>query len=379
MNILRRAFTLVELLVVIAIFVLLLTIAVPAFSSMIYSTEQSTADNALRTSLAAARDAAARAPEGQDAAAVFFYDPVVGRFSIQTCISAGILKDADPANSTQTISREVFVPVTGYEPTQLPRGWMVRGYAPAGSIDDQWYGDDRPSGTTNLYQPNIARQRGNWLFPETAFYDDEVGDSGIYRQTFMVRFQGGTGLVTAGGTDPVLVFAPSDATNFRTGASPWNIQKYRADLEADPLRLVRRILAGPTSGAGSLTLTDRQKLLGDIASDTVLAKGVGQLALYNEKRLASYVGVRIGPGDCLYQFDPTSPANNLGAQYTATRAGAFTDSDLVRLNEWIQGADPAALPTDAPLDSDCRIYTIHRYLGTLQEISGTRGGQGVGA
>ena len=96
LNLRAAAFTLVELLVVIAIFVLLLAIAVPAFSSMLYSSEQSLADNHLRMGLGAARDAAIRSPQGTDAAAVFFYDPATGRTMILPCIAAGVLKDVNP-------------------------------------------------------------------------------------------------------------------------------------------------------------------------------------------------------------------------------------------------------------------------------------------
>src|SRR5436305_8362895 len=81
----RRGFTLIELLVVIAIFVLLLALAVPAVSSLMDSSEESMAQNALRSGLAAARDAAMRSSGYDDGAAVFFYEPG-GRLSIVPCI-----------------------------------------------------------------------------------------------------------------------------------------------------------------------------------------------------------------------------------------------------------------------------------------------------
>lgn len=370
MSLFRRAFTLVELLVVIAIFTILLAIGVPAFSSMLYSSEQSLAENAVRSALAAARDAAARSARGQDAAAVFFYDPAVGRLSIQPYMTAGLLQDVAPTASG-TADREVFVPVPGFEPVNLPGGWMVRGYAPGNSIDTQWY--------EKTYSSGAARARGNWVFPETGFYDEQDGDDGQDRQTFMVRFEGGTGALNTSNVEPVLVFSPSASIVFRQSLAPWSIRPLRPDLESDPARLVRRILAYPPA---SLPTSERQKLLGDIATDTVLAKPVGEIAVYNERRLAGYLGVRTDNAtNCLYRnVDPSvvAPAQREPILVPGPTGGNFTDADIVRLNNWIQGFDSAAGPTAAPLDSDCRIFTIQRYLGTLQEVTGTRGGQGLG-
>ncbi|MFN0132137.1 MAG: type II secretion system protein, partial [Phycisphaerales bacterium] len=159
----RRAFTLVELLVVIAIFVLLLAIAVPAFSNMLYSSEQSLADNALRSALTAARDAAARNGPEQDAAAVFTFEPD-GRLSVLTCVRAGVIEDVPPLGARATVTREVFVPLAGFLPIQMPRGWMVRGYAPPNSVDDGWYED------TYLNTGPLVVRSGNWVFPETGFF-----------------------------------------------------------------------------------------------------------------------------------------------------------------------------------------------------------------
>jgi prepilin-type N-terminal cleavage/methylation domain-containing protein len=124
------AFTLIELLIVISIFVLLLAIAVPAFSSMLYSSEQSMAENALRTGIAAARDAAIRSAQGEDAAAVFFYDYRTGRESILPCVYAGTIKDDCQPRVTCPRGARGVRPRPGFEPVQLPRGWSARGYAP---------------------------------------------------------------------------------------------------------------------------------------------------------------------------------------------------------------------------------------------------------
>ena len=53
-----RGFTITELLVVIVIFVLIIGIAIPAFKSMIESSERALAENQLRVGLGSARNAA---------------------------------------------------------------------------------------------------------------------------------------------------------------------------------------------------------------------------------------------------------------------------------------------------------------------------------
>ncbi len=374
------AFTLVELLVVIAIFVLLLAIAVPAFSSMLYSSEQSLADNHLRMGLAAARDAAIRSPQGTDAAAVFFYDPTTGRSMILPCVAAGRMLDADEVQSMPLIDREVFVAAPGFEPVQLPKGWSARGYAPPGLIDDSWYERTYPAGA--------ARQRGNWLFPETGFYDEEnqTADTGWERQTFMVRFEGGTGLLKVSDLSAVIVLAPSPSVQFRN-STPWTITGMRVDQEQDQARFVRRVITAPSAGPGSLTLVQKQTLLGDDSCDTVLAKPVGQLALCSEKRLAAAVGVRLDPTtNCLYR-DPATATAPYTPEFVLVNGNPWNtgvNGDTVKVNDWVEDhlynprqSPPPIPPTADRIESDCRIYTVHRYLGTLQEISGTIGGQGV--
>jgi prepilin-type N-terminal cleavage/methylation domain-containing protein len=391
----RRAFTLIELLVVIAIFLILLAIAVPAFAAMLYSSEESMAENTVRSGLGGAHDAAVRSPKGRDVCAVFFYDATTQHTQILTCVSVGFVKDDPPPGSASAnlIEREVFAPVPGALPAQLPRGWSARGYAPSNTIDGQWYGDtSRGAGgaTTapNLYSATAAMDRGNWLFPETDFYDDTRGNAGVDRQTFMVRFEGGTGAVSSPDETAVLVLAPSvqssaaTMTNFRNSA-PWNYvdpqtgqHPYNPTEEADPARFVRRITGAPATGAGSLTTLQRKTLLGNISSDTILAKPVSQLAVCNEKRLCQALGLRPDANTgCLYQ-SVAPPATRL-----PNFIASVTDQTLKDLNSWIEDHlyDPA-FPNDRTkrIESDCRIFTVQRYLGSLQEITGTTMGQGVG-
>jgi prepilin-type N-terminal cleavage/methylation domain-containing protein len=357
-----RAFTLVELLVVIAIFVLLLAIAVPAFSAMMRSSEESLAENSLRIGLSIARDAAARNPAGRDTAAVFFYDPETKHTSMVACTSVGVLLDQTavpppPPITGNTITREVFVPVTGYEPVQLPRGWNVRGYAPPSTVDQDWYED--------TYFAAGLQTQGNWVFPETDFLDVDLGNDGQHRQTFMVRFEGGTGLVKMSDLSPVLVYSVINGSQFRTG-TPWST--YRGDQADDAERFVRGVMATPLA---TLTLADRRNLIGNAASDTVLAKPVGQLAVYDEKRMLAAVRVRPDPDTQTMYQDP----EQMGTPGPAFVASVSLPQTIDDLNAWIEGHLQDAGGQDVP--SDCRIFGIQRYLGTLQELTGSRNAAGV--
>lgn len=377
----HNAFTLIELLIVISIFVLLLTIAVPAFSSMLYSSEQSMAENALRIGMSSARDAAVRGGPGHDACAVFIYENQ--RMGIMPCVRAGTIEDADPAfgnnDLTHWITREIFTPIPGFEPVRMPKGWMVRGYAPPGTIDAQ-----AGAGTPGLwYEPTTGRQfdqtKANWVFPETQFYNDQDGDQGSNRQTFMVRFEGGTGMLKI---DPTasLVLYPSEWTSFR-GATPWN--KYNANDESDGAKFVARVKAAPPPASGitsppPLDLVARRQLLGDASSDTILVKGVGQLAVYNEKKLASALSAMVGQSirlddtsGCLYVHEDEQFQTPGKPTYVAN----VPTNDNARINSWIQGQGTDL--SGSPVDSDCRIFVVQRYLGWLQEVTGTINGQGV--
>jgi prepilin-type N-terminal cleavage/methylation domain-containing protein len=344
----RRGFTMIELLVVASIFVLLISLAVPAFSNMLYSSEQSMAENALRIGVASARDAAARGARGEDAAAVFFHEPGVG-YTIVPYIYAGVVQDTLPSGTP--INREIFVPVAGYEPVQLPRNWMIRGFAPPNSIDDHWYGSS-PAVAENPYDVPAVRQQGNWVFPESGFYNIQIATDGRNRQTFMLRFEGGTGLLKPVHPDPILLLAPAPTQAFR-GTAPFSI--HRADRDPEPRRFVRRVLAINT-GTAAVT---KQQLLGDSCTDTVLGKAVPMVALYNERAFAAAVGTSVNrdTGSIYTQLDRPRflPAGG--------NSVIFTD----RINQWIEARMANA-------DSDARIFSIHRYLGSLEEVSGTFAG-----
>jgi len=359
----RRAYTLAELLVVISIFVLVLAIAVPSFSSLLYSTERSQAENQLGVALGAARSAAMSSEGLGDCAAVFFYDPRAGRTRIGVYSHVGQIDDVDPNDPARTISRDVFVPLPAYQPVQMPRTWMVRAYAPPGSIDTGSTG-----GLNGWYQQIPGRaldeNTGNWVFPETGFYDQDKADSGANRQTFMVRFEAGSGALSTSKRTAALVVDPSPSKLFRTG--DFGKAQFRLDTPEDLAGQVRRVLAlrtdlGTTIATQRLT---RQKLLGDIATDTVLARPVAELAFYDERRLAAALGARSinATTNSLYgdaadpRLIPLAPTIDT----SLVKMGEVALSKAI--NNWIQGTG------DSTVASDAKVFTIDRFLGRTREV-----------
>lgn len=352
----HHAFTLVELLVVITIFVLLLAIAVPSFSSLIYSSERAQAENQLVAGLNQARSAALASESTGDTAAVFFFDNN-GRLRILTCVDVGDIPDVDTAGTPLT--RDVFVPVASYPAAQLPRGWAVRGFAPVGAVDtgsgSGWY--DKPSGSNREFVPTT----GNWVFPETAYYDPTKGDVGFNRQTFMIRFQGGTGVLRSDVTTPSVVLDFSPATLFRSSA-PWS--EYRFDSTDRPEVLVRRAVSRGLTDP-NFRDTKLAKLLGDRASDTVLTRCVTELALYDENELAGAIGARGvnkatgslygGAKPSTVPVVPRLDASLFGTAFDAAKVPQL-------INDWVLGVGEQTKP------SDVRLYTVDRYSGQAREV-----------
>lgn len=363
----NRAFTVMELLVVVSIIVVLLLLAVPAFQSMVSSSEESLAENQLRSSLRAARDASLRTSGDGDSAAVFFFEPG-GRIGIVSYVKVGELSDLQDG---LPVNREIFAPVVGSTPIFLPKGWSVRAYAPARSVRDSWYGDGAVTVGGNPADPN-------WLFPETGFYNLGRVDDGPRRSTFMVRFKGTTGRLEAAPTTPVLLIAPRPSSVGR-GLPPYD--RFRADQAPDLSKFVRQILTAPTqatpSGSG-LTIVEKRQLLGRESSDMVMARPVVALALYRESQLAASIGVRVdrftqtlyaGPEFASGSDDFTSYA----PRYVITPTGAAANVNETNIAGWIQGDTNldgnVAINTTNPSLTDqpeAKLFSIDRYTGVLQ-------------
>lgn len=349
-----RAFTIIEVLVVVVIISILVAIALPALNGMLSSQEQSTAENRLGAGLAVARDAAVTRGQGQDTAAVFTYD-VQGPLRIIPCGKAGELIFGG-------VRLEIFTPLGEYEPVVLPPGYTVRGYAPAQAFDSGlWYGRGTLAGSILRYPPN----RGHWVFPETSFFDHSRANVGDDRQTFMVRYAGGSGQVVGGTTSEVLVVLPRLASDGRDASLPTEL---RADQSGDLARMVGRLLTDPQySGRAA-------ELIGPESSDTVLTRPVQNLALVREADLAAGLGASldrisnslyaVAPGDFLPQ---TAGATGL------TISPAWVDgASAERINRWIEGyADVGFTGSGTPIQAaqlPARLYTVDRSTGMLRPM-----------
>lgn len=375
-----RAFTITELLVVISLFAILLAVAVPSFTAMLQSSEEALADGQLRAGLAAGRDAAVRSDSG-DGAAVFFYEPG-GRTRIVPCVHVATLTDvrhgASPTstNPDDFITREVFAPLAAVKPTELPRGWMVRGLVSAGRLQGS---TTPPSTSTDLtsgwYEPSPGKRvfddpdnHANWVFPETGFYDYTKGDAGRNRQTFMVRYTRGTGAISLVDQKPVIVLDPVPARNFRQ-AGVW--QEFPIEQSPDLGAFARRLTGAWSSGSPLGSTLDQQnqrrrQLFGDVATDSVLAGPVTAVALYQEKRLAAALkakGLNRATGS-LYGSRDLSKGVDIVPREPMYDPKYITDDGkpiAEKINDWIQGRDPYT--------SEARLYTVSRYLGSAREIT----------
>jgi type II secretory pathway pseudopilin PulG len=361
----RAAFTITEMLAVIAIVVVLIVIAVPSFQAMIKSSEEAMAESTLAAALKAGRDAAFRAGSGNDAAIVFLFEPG-GRCTAVPCVRAGTLRD-EVAGSTETVEREVFIPAPEFSPIAMPKHWLVRG----------WVGPNTLTAAGEYYRGGAGSYRyqtgavGNWVFPETGFFNRESTSAGLSRSTFMVRFAGGSGALVSAPPTAVLVLAPR-GTRVTTSGSP-SPEETAADPNnpqwaGDPDALVSAVLRGrvkdETSGTVfTLDIDDKRAILGRLSSNIVMARPVAALALYNEQQLGAALGVRLDRGtDSIYL--PWS---------TGQQEPTFVDVsiDPQRINRWMEGnttntnAQNGLDAGDVPL---AKLFSIDRYTGALRRL-----------
>lgn len=353
----RKAFTLVEMLVVITIIVILVIIAVPAFQAMLYSNNRIQAEEAFKGGLTLGRDSAIRGGQGQDALAVFLFEPGLG-MRIVACQKVGVFSDTDRSSGAmgRTVQREVFVPIQSLQPVSMPRNWSVRGYAPAGWVDGGWY-------ETQTGQVRYPQGQPAWVFPENAFFDANLATpatDGLNRQTFMVRFEGGSGRVSVSDPQAVLVVYPRESSRGRNSVNA----DLRLDLSKDLIRTVRRIMSDRLAATSDVA---RRALIGEISGDCILAKPVTQLSLYDEAKLAGALGVRIDAATgCIYAAGTTPRfVESDGQAITGRRIQQWIEGDTNFDGEYTAGLSQTTLPVDEP---QARVFTLDRYLGTAQQV-----------
>jgi len=354
----RRAFTIVEIIVVLTIISILIVLAVPALMSMISTQEESLAEIRLRVGINIARDAALAGGPGEDTAAVFTYDPQ-GPVRIVPVVRAGTFIDS-PGTSPQQF--ELFVPIDTVEPVTLPSGWTIRAWAPQSAFGGSWYGGDTEE--ANVRYPD---DQANWVFPESGFYNHTRADDGENRQTFMVRFQGGSGQLVGETTKPVLVLLPRPSNVRRDGIdrSLW------PNRQSDFRRYAQRLLKDP-----GVSASDRSTLIGPLSSDVVLTRAVQLLALTDEQALADGLGVRRDRfSGSLYQVPENQllPDIVLSPQFVS----GMGTTGATRVNRWIEGYRdllPGGGEQDPPADLErtgLKLFTFDRYGGSLVRVQQT--------
>lgn len=349
----RSGFTLIELIVVMAAIVLLLAVAVPAFASLIASQRRSLAQTQLQAAIGGARTLALQQLRGTDTAAVFTYDPGesgsdAGRLTVVMCVQVGTMPDMTAADPAQTTERDVFVPDAGVQPVSLPSGWMVRGLVTANDTNGQWF-------------PAAGMGRSDWVFPETGFYDRFTQVGGEIRQSFMVRFEGGTGRLKSDNTEAVVLMRRPSVTD-RTGPE---IALFNAE---DPGRFLRGRMADASfmklEPKPDGTTEVRAQMMGNVSSDTVLVRPVWAVGLYRERELAIALDVKMDRTTGMLYQDLSTP----------TPVSGF---DLDMASDWLETGDLTGNTSFTQGTPGALLFTFNRADGSLVDL--VEAGEEVGA
>lgn len=386
----RHAYTLAELVIVMAIIAILLGIGVPALSSAMHSADRAAAGDQLRLGLQSARSLAIRSERG-DVVAAFLFAPASGgstpRLTIVPCQLAGEFEDRDADDLP--VRREVFVPMPEARSVVLPQGWSVRAYAAPGELEINqngkrhgWY--DVPAGAGARDFPPGDPRPGQWVFPETSFYATEgnssvsggqLGQQGLNRQSFVVRFRAGTGQVMTSDARQVLVVdavaSLGTTGDWRPAGPPW--ADHRLDLAPDQARFVSRLLSrSDVDGDGAASQADlawMRALLGDEATDSILCRNVVELALYDERELVARVGSGKPNAATGTIYGDEARANDLPAYPRFDRTTLPTGMTAAQMSQdisaWLEGR---LVRGGRAVETTARLFTLNRYSGELVEV-----------
>lgn len=400
-----RAFTVVELLVVVVIILIVLTIATPAFQALIYSSSRSRAFNTVNAAALAARELALRSASGDDAAVVFVYD-ASGSMRIIPAVRVGSVFEpvwggggSGPGGATGLVTgplveRDVFAPVPQAPAFEMPGFWSVRGFAPARSMIEfvpgerprenvaVWYNSPLYGGTSIT---DDAKREGNWVFPETAFYDrsSRASNTGpnqpTTRQSFMIRYDARTGGLSAE-TRPALFVDPRPSSEDRLGGDrPSGDQLWlRADRADDLAGWARGLInSGPINPDGSPVRPPfepsddsvRLSYIGMASNDTVLVKPVSRIAVYDERRMGSDIGARRLNADTNSLYRPYRSADGGEIALDAELFGGSIPGEVrERINAWIEGDTNFDERFDEDDGPQARIYLVRPGTGELTEV-----------
>lgn len=359
----RNAFTLIEILVVIIIIALLATVAIPSFQAMIRGSEETLAEGQLGTGLRQARDAALRASSGSDSAAAFMFT-ADGRCEIAPYVKVTTITDVEIVDGQPSeVVRDLFVPAPGLSPVSLPRYWTVRGFVGAGVVQDQvadgWFT------SLGIGGARYNGREANWVFPETSWHNPLDFQAGAARNTFIVRFEGGTGRVLNGEGREALLLSPDISTEaFSTGGpTAQAASRLRYLIGSDPARYVRTVLQSGVAVAGGFTASERRFVLGRQSSDMILARPVSTIALASERLLAEALGARLTERNALLEYSAEPRANDL------TIGARFVDGVTASsVNRWMNGDTNLNGTVGDTVDGVrdeflAKIYVFDRYTG----------------
>ena len=212
---------------------------------------------------------------------------------------------------------------------------------------------------------NDPRFDGNWVAPESGYFDPESpggavgdGEDQTPRQSFMMRFEGGSGRLDRS-SPPALVV---DARPVFRSANDYSVMPdgtvvppdwWRVEQAESVRAWARRVITVDSEAYwGSTDASDiavrRSELVGLYSNDTVICGTVGRLAMYRDRALALGIGasgVNQRTGTLYAPFDPDDPDAGIrldtgpNGVLETRRGGLETDLDTIRedINGWVNG------------------------------------------